>query len=213
MLAYLLPEEFVELLPAWNLEVPPIEDLTRFLEFLEARLDAWLGYRYAATDYDETMVSNIDGIIFFRHRPVIEVYEVLERVPTVYNQSETWVKVLASWDQGDIVAVPSVRVRYRCRYQAGHLDIPLIIKDCLLSLLNSYFEGGGKITAASFLSYSNTPIRDLTNVSLPGGLSQTFRVGGGGGPINSGVSRSRGTILDRAFEPLLDLRVRRQTIL
>ncbi|QLE46360.1 hypothetical protein FD723_39815 (plasmid) [Nostoc sp. C052] len=218
-LAYLLPEELQSYLIQGGYftptNVPTLDDLEIFLYGLEALFDAWVGHRIAATPYTEERISNASGLITLSKYPVIEVKQIRYRALTIVNQLpqspalQYVPKVDALWQGGRSILVGSVGDSYKIDYTAGSAEIPLHLKKCLLNLIKKMLqENPGAIDVGILNAFANAPNRDLISVHLPGGISQTFKIGETNSKGSEGQSSN--TQLDRALAPLL--RFRRQTI-
>ena len=226
-LAYVFPDELRQTLLLAGLpeeRIPFKTNIEALLRSLEVRFDEWLGYRLAPTKYLKERPCQTNGIITVEHYPVLDVLSV-KQVQTGWTGSKVnpkleLIDVDALWEGGRNIKVPNWgRDRFRVEYVAGYDPIPTIVKETLLNLLKNFFlnyEGDPMAASPSdLLAQLNTLTRDLTQVNLPGGISQTFRVGdpsgGGKGGGKSGGSDG-GTELDRALLPLLKFKLRRQTI-
>lgn len=226
-LAYVLPPELRRTLLGTGMpveKIPVDAKLEELLRSLEVRLDEWLGYRLAPTRYLQERPCQLNGILTVTNYPVLEIISVKRIVFGSINsktdsQPKLW-DVEAWWEGGRNIRVPSIgRDKYRVEYVAGYEPIPPIVKETLLNLLKDFFlnhQGDPAIASPSdLLGHLGTLTRDLTQVNLPGGISQTFRVGdpSGGGKGGGGKGGdSGGTQLDRALLPLLKLKLSRQTI-
>lgn len=223
-LAYVLPQELRQTLLGAGMpveKIPADANLEAMLRSLEERFDEWLGYRLAPTKYIKERPCQLNGILTVEHYPVLQILSV-KRIITGWIGSQSnpnpqlW-DVNAQWMGGRNIRVPSNgRERYRVEYVAGYDPIPPIVKEVLLNLLKSFFanyQGDPlAISTGDLLAHLNTLTRDLTQVNLPGGISQTFRVGDPSGGSKGGGQPGGGTELDRALLPLLKFKMRRQTI-
>jgi hypothetical protein len=224
-LAYVLPEELRQTLLSAGLpeeKIPGASNLEQLLRSLEVRVDEWMGYRLAPTRYIKERPCQTNGILHLEYYPVLDVISVKRVVAgflgTASPKPQLW-DVPTLWEGGRNIKVPSQgRDRYRVEYLAGYDPIPPIVKETLLNLLKAFFvnyQGDPAIASpADLLAHLNTLTRDLTQVNLPGGISQTFRVGdpSGGGKSGGGKGGDGGTELDRALLPLQKLKLRRQVI-
>lgn len=215
-LAYLLPEELQSHLIQWGYftptNIPTLDDLEVFLCGLEAVFDTWVGHRIAATAYTEERISNANGLIILSKYPVIEIKQVQQRALSLINQAPQalqYTKVDAAWQGGRSILVTSAGDNYKIDYISGSTEIPLQLKRCLLNLIKKMLqENSGAIDVGILNAFCSTPNRDLVSVHLPGGISQSFKVGETGS--KNGEAQSTNTQLDRVLSPLL--RLRRQTI-
>ena len=225
-LAYVFPAELRQTLLGAAVppeKIPGDEALESLLRSLEVRLDEWVGYRIAPTKYVKERPCQLNGVLTLEHYPVLEIISV-KRIMSGWLGGKDLKPVLEEvevfWAGGRNIRVPSVtRERYRTEYIAGYDPIPPIIKETLLNLLKAFFlnyQGNPlAVSPSNLLAHLNTLTRDLTQVNLPGGISQTFRVGdpSGGGKKGGGKGGDGGgTELDRALLPLLQFKLKRQTI-
>jgi len=227
-LAYVFPPDLRHTLLGAGMppeKIPGDEALEPLLRSLEVTLDEWLGYRIAPTKYIKERSCQVNGILTLECYPVLEIISV-KRIKSQWTgkqglQPQTE-EVDAFWEGGRNLKVPSItRERYRVEFVAGYDPVPPIIKETLLNLLKKFFlsyrGNPAFVSPGDLLAHLSALTRDLTQVNLPGGISQTFRIGNasGGGKNRDGGSKSGdngGTELDRALLPLLKLKLRRQTI-
>jgi|GEM_PF-2249354 len=232
-LAYVLPSELRQTLVTAGMpaeQVPTDTNLESLLRSLEVRLDEWIGTRLAPTKYIKERPCQTNGILTLDFYPVLDILTV-KRVTSNWesgtsNPKPRLEEIKFLWEGGRNIKVQPVgfafgRDRYRVEYIAGYDPIPPIVKETLLNLLKNFFlKYQGDPTAASpsdLLAHLSAITRDLTQVRLPGGISQSFRLGDpsggkGGGENSGGSGGGGGTELDRALLPLVKLKLRRQTI-
>lgn len=109
----------------------------------------------------------------------------------------------AYWD-GEQVIYTGSRGRFVVEYWAGLQPIPDVVKHTAFAVLKSVIKFGGSMGGFEAL---NEPTKDLTSLSLPGGLSQSFQRGSGGAG-GGGGSKGGGTALDRLLAPIEQYRRR-----
>ncbi len=161
-----------------------------------------MGFRAAPTKYTEILTSNARGVVLVYQHPVISIEKVECMLPHLVGKPEATLDPRAVWAGKRTLAVGyGEGVNYRVTYTAGLDPLPKIFSDVIFNLLGKAFQAGG-------LNFLDAPVRDLTNVALPGGLSQTYRIGGSGGGQGGGGGGD--TELGRALAPLM--RYRRKVI-
>lgn len=214
-LTYLFPEDLEHLWDSFGFSpeaIPSIDKIEAFLRVLEIRIDSWFGCRIAPCEYVQERPSNNNGIIVLANYPVLEVKDVeLRWVRVAPKQSPAYTKIDVLWEGGRIIYTPTKGDYYRIKYVAGYDPIPDQIKECLIGLLFRFFTlSPGDFNVGKLLQFTISPRKDLTNVSLPGGIGQTFRVGTLE-KTNDGANIG-GSELDIALLPLIELRIRRTVI-
>lgn len=180
---------------------PTLAALTDVLTTIEVRVDDWLGARLAPTDYTETYVSSASSQILLRQYPVISIVSITA-LPDVLFDGDTAstpltpLSMSSIWRQKRTVYVPSANTPFAIHYRAGYDPVPAIAAIAVFDILNHALAHGGSLSDLSFL---DQPTRDVASISLPGGLSKTFRVGGAAG---SSMNQGSGRELDRILAPL-----------
>ena len=227
-LAYVLPNELRQSLLSAGMppeKIPNEDNLESMLQALEVRFDEWMAYRLAPIQYVQERYCQLKGMITVEHYPVLEIISVKRIIAGEINNKGVpkpkLIETNALWEGGRNIKVAfqtQERCRYRIEYVAGYDPVPPIVTATLLNLLKSFFlnyQGDPtKASPSDLLAQLGTLTRDLTQVSLPGGISQSFRVGdpstGGKGGGNGKTGGGGGTELDRALLPLL--KFKRQVI-
>lgn len=189
-----------------SVDVTSVDDLTLglLLESFEIMLDSWLGYRAAVTQYSEWVRTDNYGVGQLANYPVISVSgvelpqdQIVGRVPPAPVPAVNTV-----WDRFSVLSTGRARIPFgsgyaamtvRTTYTAGYDPVPPLFKLVVFNMLQAAVKSGQPLGDVSFLS---DPVRDVSSISLPGGLSKSFRLGaassGGGGE----------TQLDRLLKPL-----------
>lgn len=160
-------------------ETAPTEAALQFvLDLLALRLESWLGYQAYRHRVEEILIVNR------RYRLVLSEYPVLDvhRVESIY---------------GKVVATPSVATFYsvstgiwpgqrgvdvpfppgtECRvcYEAGYDPLPPEFGLAMFLLLRRALQTSG---ISGDLAFLDEPTRDMSSLSLPGGVSKSFQLG------------------------------------
>jgi hypothetical protein len=172
--------------------VPSVETIADVLERLEIRVDEWFDYSIAPTEYTERLTSNGRGLVLVHNYPVISILKVTQISPRSAPNALVFVNPQTLWDGKRTLFVGDLGgINYDVTYIAGYDPIPKLLVDSIFGLLTQVFQSGG-------LDFLDRPVRDLTNVSLPGGLAQTYRVA----EPKSGADGGGATELDRALASL-----------
>lgn len=191
-------------LSAQNVGLPLTDDLEEILLAIEDRIDEWVGRRVAPTQYTEDDVTNGKGIALLNHYPVLSVEEIALHAdrfigadPTPMNPS----LIGGIWRQDRRLYLGSAGMVVRVRYTAGLQPIPRIFTTVALTIFNQARER----SPTGDISFLEIPYqeREVSSVSLPGGLSKSFRTYRPNTPSASG-SGAGGSIteLDRLLAPL-----------
>jgi len=183
---------------------PSVEILDDILEGIESRLDTWLGYTAAPTQYQEIIHSDWNGNILLAHFPVLSVLEVIHVGDILVPATTTLVySVSALWRQGRTLRLGAFPgTPYRITYTAGYDPVPKEFGRVVFATLRATIKAGG---TSGDLSFLDEPTKDVSSISIPG-LSKSFQIGkrGGGG---SGSS-IEGTQSEKLFKSLESYRLR-----
>lgn len=198
---------------------PTVEQLENILIEIEIRLDEWLGYRAAITDYEETYKATNHGTVLLANHPVIDVSKLLiQRSILGEPDYDVPIDLLKSiWRHGRTIDIGfDCNINYRSQfgltypalypllgdapvvkvfYTAGLDPTPPIFASVVYATLLKAIAATG---LSGDLSFLDEPTRDTASLSLPGGLSKSFKIGGG---AKSEVPLGE-TVLDRLFAPL-----------
>jgi hypothetical protein len=184
--------------------------LTDFLEEVEDRLIAYLGYTPGIRSYTEETRTDLLGRVFLRNYPVVEIQSLLVYQSTAIGGSNTPTPVplldaIALWDKSNALHCGYPEINIKIEYTAG-LDDPDMaarLNRVIWGIVKQAFEDIPEGVNPS-LGWLDEPTADETNLSLPGGLSHGLQLGKteGGGSAGSKGIQSRGTLADRLFDPL-----------
>lgn len=210
---YLSPEKARLWLIGENLfteeTVPSLEDLADIILEIEDRIDEWLERRVAPTQYTETDVTNHKGIALMSHYPVLSVEEIAlypdAAVGGTKPQPIEPGRILGIWRQDRRLYLWERGLVLRVRYTAGLDPIPRIFTTVAFEVLSRALQR----SARGSLAFLELPFqeREVASISLPGGLSKSFRTYRPSDPKGSG-SGAGGSIteLDRLLAPLAKYR-------
>lgn len=172
---------------------PSLETLTSALELIESKIDSWVGYSLSAIKYRENIRSNSRGIVLLTNYPVIEVVKVEQirsRSAAAENPPEAAELEMPfeySSDRSIAIYLPNARVKvtYTAGYEAGSAEMALAKGVVLSVLMKIVSQDAGEETDTTVnwwdLNFLNQYQRYVTSLSLPGGLTQSFKVMDGGG--------------------------------
>lgn len=215
---YLSVEKATALLVGANLysaeTLPPADELEEIILAIEDRIDEWVGCRVAPTQYVEDDVTNRKGIAMLNHYPVVSVEEialypdhVIPAEPAPIEPS----RISGIWRRDRCLYMGSADLLLRVRYTAGIQPIPrtftTVASAVLLKAMGMSPTGDTSFLEAPFQE------REVSSISLPGGLSKSFRTYRPPAPSNSGGTTGSGldgsvTELDRLLAPLKRYRYR-----
>lgn len=209
-LAYLTAENALSKLIAMGVNNSglTIASLTEVLEAIETRIDEWNHYRVAPTTYEERLRTNDSGNLLLTNYPVISlssVYLYNDFNAGFNNPNPLEIKIDSIWRQDRRLYVGSPLSACKVTYTAGYDPIPPIFGQVVLAVLQQVIKksGSGADGLSVDLSFLDEPTRDMTQLSLPGGLSKTYRIAGGGSSGSGGNgSDTAVSQLDRLLAPL-----------
>jgi hypothetical protein len=180
--------------------------LNEVLEIGEETIDSWLSHKFGKRQYQEKGVASEDGEVFLRQCPVLEILKVSIYLPDYPNSPPGASPIdleqyegFAVWLHRNSIWVAYPRVVATIDYIAGIEPIPPEVERVAFNLFRFFLENTppGDYPDTTAL---NAPTRDMTSLSLPGGLSRSFQLGS-----SSDESRGvpgTGSILDRLMQPL-----------
>ncbi|MBD1864255.1 MULTISPECIES: hypothetical protein [Trichocoleus] len=176
---------------------PSVEILDSLLKDIATRIEQWLGYSPAPTGYIETLRTNSDGVALLRNYPVLDVQEI-----AVFNDATPGYepviispnKIRGIWRQDRRIYLLSPLTSIRVTYIAGYNPLPKGFSQVAFQILKQVAKTGD---LSGDLSFLDEPVRDVSSISLPGGLSKSFRLGGSGGPKGGSGKDTGSTQLDR----------------
>jgi hypothetical protein len=211
MLAYLAAETARDRLiqtGKCTIETAPALELLEFaLTEHESIIDDWAGYRLAPTEYREKLTTNNKGQAVMSKYPVLSVTELMSYQDHAVGISPLpipQVRISSIWRQDRILYFNVKHVPIEVVYIAGLDPLPDRVSRAAWQLLVAVFEEG---QLGGNLSFLYEPDRQVSSISLPGGLSKSFRY-----PSESGSSKPPQTVLDRILLGLGSLRRRTVTV-
>ena len=149
--------------------LPSDEELAFVLEVIEVTVDNWLGYSPGTPERVEPW-RDCSPLKY----PVQEELETFEHVAD---------------------AREALRDRYESPLHARYDPLPPIFGMVIFQVLRKALQTSG---TSGDLSFLDEPVRDVTSIGLPGGLSKSWQLGSASGDKNA----SGETQLDRLLKPL-----------
>lgn len=154
-----------------NIEITEVEAEDLLLG-IQSRIELYLGFCPLVTEYREKYMSNEQGCIALKKYPVISVLDTKVVRGRLTGRPFRINDAIAAWRGGTTVYVGSAYTLIEILYEAGLEPLPQIFKEVARDLAIACVNPENTISE-SFQS----PTRDITSVSIPGGLSQSFRLG------------------------------------
>lgn len=190
-----------------ELTAPGLADLEEVLEIIEIRLDSWLLYRAAPTDYVEIYKITDSGVVNLSNYPVLSVSSIVIKsiLQGQTDQAIPTSSMKSVWQSGrtlsfgipnrptfqfqlqpgapGILPFRNANATLEVQYRAGLDPLPREFKLVVFSILMKALQESG---LSGDLSFLDTPTRDVSSLSVPGGLSKSYQLGkpsgaGGGG--------------------------------
>ena len=153
-------------------KIPTPAKLQTLLRRIAAKIKSFLKFEPLPSIYVEQTVTSEDGLITFSHYPVLRVLEVVHRYGAQPPEPFRLLKPYSLWAGDTRYYVGAYLAAIEVRYEAGFDPMPPEFIDAVLSILrDAIMEHGGR------LDFLDTPTRDVTSLSVPGGLSQSFQLG------------------------------------
>lgn len=178
---------------------PTVEVLGWALEDLEVLLDGWLGFRAAPTQYKEKLSTNEKGIALMSYYPVVSVESVMVFQDYTAGVSSTPIiplPVNSVWRQTRSLFLNMNNTPLEVTYTAGLDPLPRLFTQKMWALLLKVDEAG---ELGGDLGFLEEPAKDIASLSLPGGLTKTFRATGGSSGGGDGAPT---TVLDQVLAGL-----------
>lgn len=168
-------------------DIPSDNRLSLMIERVEKYLNHWLGRSLLPTLYKDILQCTRYGKVSLREYPVLAVVEVKHILPSVVKDElqDQLAKELdpkeAGYDEyrrnqasgyrlGDTIVDTGITHGWvEVIYWAGYDPLPTILEDVIVHAL-SFVINEGSATALM------RPLRQVTSQSLPGGLSQSFKL-------------------------------------
>lgn len=202
-----LPLEFLKsrlLAGLYTIENMPSDDHLAFvIELAEIRLEEWLGRRLAVTHYLDRYKTDMHGNCLIRNFPVLEVQKIAMVPIEQFGYAASHLSLgpfLGRWWQGRKISTGRPGVVVEVAYTAGLDPLPRIIYATFFQLVYSILSNTG---ISGNLGFLDLPTSDVASMSLPGGLSESYKIGGASGGSGSGIGSNE---LDRVLAPLAKYR-------
>jgi hypothetical protein len=193
---YLTEDEAIDTLSEEGI-TPPV-NLLRLLRGIESRIDEWLNWRPALTRYVEYLTPNKSWHLYLNNYSPQSIISVKSRYPSYIKNSPEAIAekeasppdnedtiytlgVNAFWDNDSRIrinpyrnAFPSYRqdfIQFEVTYYAGLDPLPRIFTETVYEVLLAAVENGNS------LGFLHDPTSDTQSLSLPGGLSESKKLG------------------------------------
>lgn len=180
--------------------------LEEVLTIGEEAIDSWVGFGFGKRQYQDKDVASEDGEVLLSKYPVHDILRVSIYLPDYPNSPAGSSPIdleqyegFAVWRHRNSVWIAYPRATAMIDYIAGLDPIPPEVERVAFNLFRFLLENTPPGSYPD-LTVLNSPTRDMTSLSLPGGLSRSFQLGSssGGGKGAPGD----GSILDRLMKPL-----------
>lgn len=158
-------------------------------------INSWLDYNPLPTEYQEIITSNSNGVVLLSNYPVIQIDAVIAQPLLGQEINYTERELVLIWRERDRALYTTMRnCPIKIRYFAGYDPLPDEYKLAFIKLLKTCWQNN-QFNFQDIYS----PIKDVSSISI-GGLSQSFRLGGG-------ASAQENTQLDRILQTLKKRRI------
>lgn len=172
-------------------KIPTPVKLQYLLRRIASKIKNFLKFEPLPSIYTEQAVTNEDGILTLSHYPVIRVLEVTQRYGSRPPEPFQMLSPYSAWPGDTRIYVSAFLAPVEIRYEAGLDPMPPEFIDAIFSILNESI-----LNHRGSLDFLDAPTRDVTSLSVPGGLSESFQLG----KAKEGLE---GTQLERYLSELL----------
>jgi hypothetical protein len=175
---------------------PSLELLELGLSDLEIVVDGWAGYRIAPTQYTERLTTNAKGEAIMTYYPVLSVENLMSFQDHAVGISPLpipKVQIASIWRQNRRLFFNVRNVPFEVTYVAGIDPLPREVTQAVWSLLLKVIE---ERALGGDLNFLNTADREVASISIPGGLSKSFRYPTSSSSGNSNRQQPQ-TVLDK----------------
>ena len=161
-------------------------NIQQLLDRIEFKINAVLDRSLAIQEYRETLKPTHYGELFLKHWPITQVltveeirYKIVKQTPDIIAAKRAGqavddnelIAANAYWQpNSQVVCVQNNAGTYVVTYMAGYDPIPSEAVEATYLILKSCLSQQGD------LSWLDQPVRDRTSLSLPGGLSSSFKI-------------------------------------
>lgn len=192
MSRYLTLEKAKQAIALYEFDVSISDGKLAFLiDSIENRLDAWLDFCAAPKTYTRKARTNFQGILTLTETPVIEVVSLDCLLPSFTNNPLIAPSPVSGlWNGSDRLATGAPNTYFEVVYIAGYDPIPEIFSQTIFDALAIAIQPEN---IASGLDFMSRPSVDITSLTLPGGVSQTFQVN----KASSSTSTNEGRLFDK----------------
>ena len=151
----------------------PDARLSLLIESLENRVDAWLDCCVSPKLYIRKIRSDRQGLLMLNDTPVLEIIQLECLLSYFTSNPGTPIATAGLWDGGNYLRTGMSNAYFRVTYRAGYALIPEVFETTIFEALAIALQPENLATGLEFLS---RPTADITSLTLPGGVSQTFQV-------------------------------------
>jgi hypothetical protein len=171
-------------------KIPTPVKLQYLMSRISAKIENFLGFNPLPTVYIESTQTNEDGFITLTKYPVLNVLEIKQLYGSMPPSPFQILNTSSIWGKDTRLYIGARNATVEVRYEAGFRPMPDEFVDAMFRILrDSISEYGGN------LDFLSTPTRDISSLSVPGGLSQSFQLG-------KSSDEAGGTQLDRYLNEL-----------
>lgn len=188
--------EYLELL---DMLINPANQATLelILRKLEDRVDQWVGYRIAPTQYTESLGADaLSPLVVTSNYPIVSIVDV-QPIP---NRLPYYLPTKDTCQVGGVRTINLLNP-LTCAivtYIAGYDPVPSIVGDCIFEALMFMVQSGNPVN----LNVLNDAASEVESFQLPSGLKKSWKVPD---------AKTGQTNADKLFEPLTKFRRAFQT--
>lgn len=178
-----------------NNSLPSDDTLSLFIEVSESLIIDWLGYNPELQQYTEKLKANDRCLVNLSYYPVSKVDSIIVLLPEQPPKPLDIVDVGGLWYGKHTIYVNYKNTLVEVIYWAGFDPLPSLFEVTIYLLINNLLSINSDFPDISTL---NEPTKDISSLSLPGGLSKSYKYGN----TKSSSSSYAGTKLERILTPL-----------
>lgn len=154
--------------------VPNIAKIEHGLTIVETYIDQYLCYHAPRRTYTERLHANYKGILTLGEFPVLNVMSVIFLRPDLVPENLKPENIYSYYMGNRIIETFYPGFYFEVVYEAGLDPLPPIMSNVAFDILRLLL-GDGKTPFG--ISTMMTPTRDISSLSLPGGLSKGWQTG------------------------------------
>lgn len=176
--------------------IPNNEVLSLFIEVTEELIKDWLGYDPNLKEYIEKLKSNERYLVTLNYYPISEVKSVNILLPEQPPKPLNYLETNSLWYGNHTIYVPYKNTMVEVNYLAGFDPLPSLFEITIYLIIEYLLSVNSQYPDVSSLS---EPTKDISSLSLPGGLSKSYKYGD---TKDNSKSNYSGTQFDRLMTPL-----------